>query len=144
MLSFNHQRPLRQDEAVLIQAAAGGVGVAAVQLARDSGATVIAVASGPERQSRLAKLGAAYVIERHVQDVVTEVRQSTNGKGADPAIDPVGSTLEASFSALSPEGRLVFLGNALEMIFVSTVPTYPKQPDALWRLHGAFAGDANG
>ena len=114
MLSFNHQRPLRQDETVLIQAAAGGVGVAAVQLARDRGATVIAVASGPER------------------------------KGADPAIDPVGSTLEASFSALSPEGRLVFLGNAVEMIFVSTVPTYPKQPDALWRLHGAFAGDANG
>lgn len=103
---------LREGETVLIQAATGGVGVAAVQLARDSGARVIAVASGPERQARLIKLGAAHIIDRNVQDVVTEVRQLTNGKGADLAIDPVGSTLEASLSALSPEGRLVFLGNA--------------------------------
>jgi len=46
------------------------------------------------------------------QSVLEEARRLTNGKGVDLVIDPVGSTLQASLSALAPEGRLVFLGNA--------------------------------
>ncbi|MDP9840589.1 NADPH:quinone reductase-like Zn-dependent oxidoreductase [Neorhizobium huautlense] len=103
---------VRADETVLIQAAAGGVGLAAVQLARQAGAKVIAVASGDERQARLRALGAAHSIDRHNQDVVEEVRRLTGGKGADLVIDPVGSTLQSSLLALAPEGRLVFVGNA--------------------------------
>jgi len=102
----------REGETVLIHAAAGGVGLAAVQLATRAGATVIAVTSGSERLARLARLGAAFVIDRLQHDVVEEARRLTNGKGVDLVIDPVGSTLQASLSALAPEGRLVFLGNA--------------------------------
>lgn len=103
---------LREGETVLIQAAAGGVGLAAIQLARNAGATVIAVASGVERQAHLSALGANHVIDRLKQDVVKEARRLTDGKGADLVIDPVGSTLSASLSALTAEGRLVFVGNA--------------------------------
>ncbi|NTE36732.1 zinc-binding alcohol dehydrogenase family protein [Agrobacterium tumefaciens] len=103
---------LREDETVLIQGAAGGVGLAAVQLARQAGATVIAVASGSERQARLTELGAAFVVDRLEHDIVEEARRLTTGKGVDLVIDPVGSTLQASLCALAPEGRLVFLGNA--------------------------------
>ena len=98
-------------ETILIHAAAGGVGLAAVQLAKRAGATVIAVASGSERQARLIELGATFVVDRLQHDVVEEARRLTNGKGVDLVIDPVGSTLQASLSALAPEGRLVFLGN---------------------------------
>jgi NADPH:quinone reductase-like Zn-dependent oxidoreductase len=103
---------LRQGEAVLIQAAAGGVGLAAVQLASQAGATVIAVASGTQRRSRLLELGADHVVDRAENNVVDSVRQYTDGTGVDLVIDPVGTTLPASLSALAPEGRLVFVGNA--------------------------------
>ncbi len=101
-----------EGETVLIHAAAGGVGLAAVQLAKRAWATVIAVASGDERQARLTELGATFVVDRVQQDVVEEARRLTDGKGVDLVIDPVGSTLQASLRALAPEGRLVFLGNA--------------------------------
>jgi len=103
---------LRHGETVLIQAAAGGVGLAAVQLASQAGASVIAVASGTQRRSRLLELGADYVVDRIENNIVDSVRQYTHGTGVDLVIDPVGTTLPASLSALAPEGRLVFVGNA--------------------------------
>jgi NADPH2:quinone reductase len=103
---------LSETDTVLIQAATGGVGLAAIQVARAAGATVIAVASGGERQARLTDLGASHIINRLENDVVEEVLRLTDGRGADLVIDPVGSTLQASLSALAPEGRLVFVGNA--------------------------------
>jgi len=103
---------LRHGETVLIQAAAGGVGLAAVQLASQAGATVIAVASGTQRRSRLLELGADHVVDRAENNVVDSVRQYTHGTDVDLVIDPVGTTLPASLSALAPQGRLVFVGNA--------------------------------
>jgi NADPH:quinone reductase-like Zn-dependent oxidoreductase len=63
---------LQEGETVLIQAAAGGVGLAAVQLARGAGANVIAVARESVRQARLSGLGASHVIDRLENDVVEE------------------------------------------------------------------------
>ena len=103
---------LRHGETVLIQAAAGGVGLAAVQLASQAGATVIAVASGTQRINRLMELGVDHVVDRVENNVVESVRQVTRGTGVNLVIDPVGTTLPASLSALAPEGRLVFVGNA--------------------------------
>lgn len=103
---------LKRGETVLIQAAAGGVGVAALQLAAQSGATVIAVASGAQRRGRLLELGAHHVIDRADSDVVETVHALTKGAGVDLVIDPVGKTLQASLSSLAHEGRLVFVGNA--------------------------------
>lgn len=95
---------VREGETVLIHAAAGGVGLAAVQLAKQAGATVIAVASGSERQVPLIELGATFVVDRLQHDLVEEARRLTNANGVDLVIDPVGSTLQASLSALAPEG----------------------------------------
>ena len=103
---------LRHGETVLIQAAAWGVGLAAVQLASQAGATVIAVASGTQRRKRLLELGADRVVDRVENNVVDSVREYTHGTGVDLVIDPVGTTLPSSLSALAPEGRLVFVGNA--------------------------------
>ncbi|SDA82910.1 NADPH:quinone reductase [Pseudomonas sp. NFPP33] len=103
---------LKRGETVLVQAAAGGVGVAALQLAAQSGATVIAVASGAQRRGRLVELGADHVIDRASCDVVEAVHEFTKGAGVDLVIDPVGKTLQASLSSLAHEGRLVFVGNA--------------------------------
>lgn len=103
---------LKESETVLIHAAAGGVGLAAVQLASQAGATVIAVASGEEKRSRLIELGATHVVDRRTSDVVGTVKELTGGQGVDVVIDPVGATLQASLEALAAEGRLVFVGNA--------------------------------
>lgn len=103
---------LKRGETVLVQAAAGGVGVAALQLAAQSGATVIAVASGAHRRDRMLELGADHVIDRANCDVVETVHKLTHGAGVDLVIDPVGKTLQASLSSLAHEGRLVFVGNA--------------------------------
>jgi NADPH:quinone reductase-like Zn-dependent oxidoreductase len=103
---------LARGETVLIQAAAGGVGLAAVQLAAQAGATVIAVASGTQRSGRLIELGASHVVDRTAHDVVDAVRQITHGVGINLVVDPVGTTLQDSLAALAPEGHLVFVGNA--------------------------------
>lgn len=103
---------LKRDETVLIQAAAGGVGLAAVQLAARAGATVIAVSSGERRLTQISGLGAHHVVDRTGQDVAEAARQITNGSGVDLVIDPVGATLSSSLAGLAPEGRLVFVGNA--------------------------------
>ncbi len=128
---------LRETETVLIQAATGGVGLAAIQLARNTGATVIAVASGSERRERLISLGASHIIDRLEKDVVQEVLRLTGGKGADLVLDPVGSTLQASLSALAPEGRLVFVGNAGGGD-LSVALWQPMQNNQT--LHGVFMG----
>jgi NADPH2:quinone reductase len=103
---------LQPRENVLIQAAAGGVGLAAVQLAAQAGATVIAVASGEKRTNQLLSLGADHVVDRMSRDVVAAVREITNDTGVNLVLDPVGKTLRASLHVLAPQGRLVFVGNA--------------------------------
>lgn len=99
-------------ETVLVQGGAGGVGLAAIQLARQAGAKVIATVSGVERAPRLATLGLDHAIDHRRVDVAPEIMRLTNGQGVDLAVDPVGTTLKVSLAALRPEGRLVFVGNA--------------------------------
>lgn len=103
---------LQRSETVLIQAAAGGLGVAAVQLAAGAGAHVLAVTSGVERCRKLQALGAYHVVDRATTEVLTEVMRVTGNRGVDVALDPIGSTLPISIAALAPEGRLIFVGNA--------------------------------
>ncbi|UXT84557.1 quinone oxidoreductase family protein [Agrobacterium tumefaciens] len=103
---------LLSNETVLVQGAAGGVGLAAVQLAARAGATVIAVSSGEKRLETISSLGADHVIDRSSEDVVKAVQKITEGNGVDLVIDPVGATLPSSLAVLAPESRLVFVGNA--------------------------------
>lgn len=103
---------LKRGETVLIQAGAGGVGLAAIQLAHLAGATVLATVSGGERAERLVGLGLDHAIDHRLADVVDTVMRLTEGRGVDLVLDPVGTTLQGSLAALRPEGRLVFVGNA--------------------------------
>lgn len=104
---------LRPSETVLIQGGAGGVGIAAVQLAKLHGARVIATVSGGQRTERLMRLGLDAAIDHRNEDTAEAVRRLTNGSGVDLVVDPVGgATLASSLAFLKPHGRLVFVGNA--------------------------------
>lgn len=128
---------LLEGETVLIQAGAGGVGVAAVQLAHRTGAKVIATVAGRERAERLMALGLDHAIDHRVDDVVSEVMRLTDGNGVDLVVDPVGTTLDASLAALRPEGRLVFVGNAGAGGVTADLWTAMQ---ANQTLHGVFMG----
>ncbi len=104
---------LAAGETVLIHAGAGGVGLAAIQLAGRAGARVIVTASGEGRLARLADFGAARGIaiegiDHVTSDFVTEVRRLTGGHGADVVLNTLGSvTLRGSLAALAIGGRCV-------------------------------------
>lgn len=104
---------LTAGETVLVQAVAGGVGVAAVQLAKRAGATVLGTASSPERLERIAALGLDHGIDYTASEVPVEVRRLTGNRGADLVVDSVGgSTLEGSLRSLAYRGRCITVGQA--------------------------------
>ena len=110
LFEFGH---LKKGETVLVQAGASGVGVAAVQLAKRAGATVIATASSDERLERLKPLGMDHGINYRRDDVAKSVMKLTDRKGADLVVDPVGgSTLQSSIMSLAYRGRLSMVGAA--------------------------------
>ena len=107
-----HRGGLRAGETVLVQGAAGGVGTAAIQLAKGAGATVIVTASSPQRLDRLAGMGADHGIDYLTEDVAARVMELTGGRGADLVVDPVGTTLQSSIAATKENGRVVLVGDA--------------------------------
>ncbi|MFT4088834.1 MAG: NADPH:quinone oxidoreductase family protein [Gordonia sp. (in: high G+C Gram-positive bacteria)] len=109
-----HRRAhLQAGETLLVHAAAGGVGSAAIQLGKAIGATVIGVVGGPEKAEVARKLGADVVVDRHAEDFVTVVKEQTGGRGADVIFDPVGGdTYRRSAKCVAFEGRIVLIGFA--------------------------------
>ena len=105
---------LREGETVLIQAGAGGVGVAAIQLAKRAGARVIATASSLARLEPLAELGLDHAVDYSRKGWVEEVRVlSAGGRGVDLVVDSVGgATLQKSVACLGRRGRAITVGNA--------------------------------
>ena len=108
LFEFGH---LKKGETVLIQAGAGGVGVAAIQLAKRAGARVLATASSNERLEKLKPLGMDHGINYKTEDVVQAVMRIT-GSGVDVVVDPVGSTLQTSIACLGYRGRISLVGQA--------------------------------
>jgi NADPH:quinone reductase-like Zn-dependent oxidoreductase len=107
---LNRLGSVRPGDTVLIHAAAGGVGLAALQLARGLGAKTIGTASG-RKHERLRELGLDHPIDYHTQDFEKEVMRITNGRGVDVALDAVGGTsARKSFKCLAPMGRLFMFG----------------------------------
>lgn len=103
---------LQPGETVLIHGGAGGVGLAAVQLAHRAGAVVVATSSGAERLARLREFGVDHAIDYRSEDVAARVRELTEGRGAELVVDPVGGgTLEVSIDALAYRGRISWIGN---------------------------------
>ncbi|HEY5289267.1 MAG TPA: zinc-binding alcohol dehydrogenase family protein, partial [Caulobacteraceae bacterium] len=104
---------LKAGETVLIQAGASGVGVAAIQLAKRAGATVLATASSDERLERLKPLGLDHGINYRRENAVQAVMRLTDNKGVDLVVDPVGGqTLQGSLLCLAYRGRAVSVGAA--------------------------------
>jgi NADPH2:quinone reductase len=110
LFEFGH---LQAGEAVLIQAGAGGVGLAAIQLAKRAGATVLATASSDDRLDRLVPFGLDHGINYSRVDWVDAVRSATSGRGVDLVVDSVGgSILLGSVQCLAYRGRCITVGNA--------------------------------
>ncbi|MGW7629130.1 NADPH:quinone oxidoreductase family protein [Streptomyces griseoincarnatus] len=109
-----HRRArLEAGETLLVHAAAGGVGSAAVQLGKAAGATVIGVAGGADKAAVARDLGCDVVIDRREQDVVAAVKEATGGRGADVIFDPVGGdAYTQSARTVAFEGRIVIVGFA--------------------------------
>jgi NADPH2:quinone reductase len=104
---------LQASETVLVQAGAGGVGLAAIQLAKRAGATVIATASSDDKLRRLTEFGLDHGLNYATEDFVIAVGKLTDGRGVDLALDSVGGkVLEDSFKSLALRGRVVSIGRA--------------------------------
>jgi NADPH:quinone reductase len=110
LFEFGH---LAAGETALIHAGAGGVGIAAIQLAKRAGARVLATASSDDKLERLKELGLDEGINYARLDFVEEARRLTDGRGVDVIVDSVGgATLQGSIRALAYRGRCVTVGDA--------------------------------
>jgi NADPH2:quinone reductase len=125
-----HRRAaLQAGETLLVHAAAGGVGSAAVQLGKAAGATVIGVVGGADKAQVVRELGADVVVDRRTEDFVAVVKEVTGGRGADVVYDPVGGAYsEPALRSTAWNGRFLVIGFAAGDI--------PKMPLNLPLLKG--------
>jgi len=124
LLALYRMANLTAGETVLVHGAGGGVGIAATQLARLRGATVLGTASAAKHEA-IRAFGVAHAIDYRTVDVAAEVKRLTNGRGVDVVLDPVGGRSFAdSYRLLAPLGRLIAYG-------VSSVATGERR--SLWR-----------
>jgi NADPH:quinone reductase-like Zn-dependent oxidoreductase len=101
---------LREGNRVLIHAAAGGVGIAATQIARIAGAEIFGTASAAKHEAIKAQ-GVDHPIDYRTQDFKAEVKRLTNGEGVDVILDPLGPTsFRKDYRILRPGGRLIMYG----------------------------------
>jgi NADPH2:quinone reductase len=103
---------LKAGETVLVQAGAGGVGLAAIQLAKRAGATVLATASSDSKLERLRDFGLDHGINYKSDDFAARAKDITGGRGVDVVIETVGTTLRGSVDCTGYRGRVIQVGNA--------------------------------
>ena len=108
-----YRAALKPGEALLVHAAAGGVGLAAVQIGKALGARVIATAGGPDKVRVAIEAGAEFGIDYNNEDFVERVKEITGGKGADVIYDSVGGDIfDKSLKCIAWCGRLLVIGFA--------------------------------
>jgi NADPH2:quinone reductase len=130
---------LQPGETVLVLGAAGGVGTAAVQIAKAAGAKVIAAASSDEKCAFLKRLGADGTINYAKANLRDELKALTGGKGPDVVYDPVGGDLaEPAFRSIAWRGRYLVVGFA-----AGSIPALPFNLSLLKgaSVVGVFWGD---
>jgi NADPH2:quinone reductase len=104
---------LQPGETLLVHAAAGGVGLAAVQIGKALGARVLATAGGREKLEIALQAGADVAIDYRSEDFVARVLEETDGRGADVIYDSVGGdTTDRSLRCIAWNGRLLVIGFA--------------------------------
>ena len=131
---------LTPGQTVLIHAGAGGVGMAAIQLAKRAGATVISTASSDDKLERLAAFGLDHGINYAAESFVDRVNELTGAQGVDVVIDSIGGqNLVDSVGALAYRGRLVSVGAAARAGSAIEARSLWARNNA---LHGVFLGAA--
>jgi NADPH2:quinone reductase len=124
--------PLQEGQTALVHAAAGGVGLLLVQLAKLRGATVIGTAGTEEKAQLARQAGADEVILYTEQDFVQETERITDGEGVNVVYDSVGKeTFDGGLDVLRPRGYMVLFG-------ASSGPVEPVDPQILNRKGGLF------
>jgi NADPH:quinone reductase len=124
--------PLREGDRCLVHAAAGGVGLLLVQIAKRRGASVIATVGSDEKAQLAHTAGADEVIVYTRQDFAAEVRRLTDGRGVHVVYDSVGrSTFLPGLDVLAPRGTMVLFGQ-------SSGPVDPFDPQLLSRKGSLF------
>jgi NADPH2:quinone reductase len=104
---------LKPGETLLVMGAGGGVGLAAVELGKVMGATVIAAASSGEKLAHCREKGADFLIDYSKEDLRLRIKEITSDKGVDVVYDPVGGTLaEAALRSMTWKGRYLVVGFA--------------------------------
>ena len=112
-VALHRRARLRAGETVLVHAGAGGVGSAAIQIAKAANARVIATAGGPEKVGVCKRLGAEIAVDYQEENFVEVVKEATDGRGADVIFDPVGGDVfDGSRRCVAFEGRIVVIGFA--------------------------------
>jgi NADPH2:quinone reductase len=125
---------LAEGQTVLIHAGAGGVGVAAIQLAKRAGATVISTASSDDKLERLKALGVDYGINYTTDGFVQRTRELTDSRGVEIVVDPIGGkNLIDSVEVLAYRGTLVSVGQAAR-------DGSSIEARALWERNNALRG----
>lgn len=113
LFALTRRTEIKAGEWLLVHAAAGGVGLSAMQIGRALGAHVIATAGNEEKLQFCLSQGAGYALNYRDANWVEQVRQLTGGRGADIIYDPVGGQVfELSTKCIAPGGRLLVIGFA--------------------------------
>jgi len=124
--AVHHKAAVKSGETVLVSAGGGGVGVAAIQLAKLAGARVITTVGSKEKAERVLALGAQVAVNYKEQDFVAEVQKFTDEKGAEVIIENVAAdNLAKDLDALAPQGRIVVIGTGTGKAGNATFPVFP-------------------
>jgi acyl transferase domain-containing protein/aryl carrier-like protein/ubiquinone/menaquinone biosynthesis C-methylase UbiE len=109
--ALEHLGRISEGERVLIQAGTGGVGLAAIQIARRVGAEVFATAGSPEKRAFLRALGVEHVMDSRSLSFADEIMDATGGKGVDLVLNSLaGEAIPKGLACLAPYGRFLEIG----------------------------------
>ena len=135
---------LKAGERVLVHAGAGGVGMAAIQIAHHLGAEVIASAGSPAKRTLLEVLGVKHVIDSRRSDFAEAVMELTGGKGVDVVLNALAAeAIPMGLSCLAPFGRFIEIGKR-DIYQNSRIPLWPMRKNASFHvvaMDAIFSGD---
>lgn len=135
---------LRKGDTILVHAGAGGVGMAAIQIAHHLGASVIASAGSPAKRALLETLGVKHVIDSRRGDFAETVMELTNRKGVDAVLNALaGEAIPMGLSCLAEFGRFIEIGKR-DIYQNSRIPLWPLRRNASFHvvaMDAVFHGD---
>jgi acyl transferase domain-containing protein/NADPH:quinone reductase-like Zn-dependent oxidoreductase/SAM-dependent methyltransferase/acyl carrier protein len=135
---------MRKGERILVHAGAGGVGMAAIQIAHHLGAEVIATAGGPTKRALLETLGVKHVIDSRRADFADAVMELTSGRGVDVVLNALAAeAIPMGLSCLAEFGRFIEIGKR-DIYQNARIPLWPLRRNAsihVVAMDAVFSGD---